>query len=575
MARTKRLDTAAVLDCGTSSVVKSRASVQNIYRTAAYVRLSVEDSGKPGGESLENQEAVLRSYIASQEELLLYKVYTDNGYTGTKFERPAFDRMMADMRAGVVNCIVVKDLSRLGRNYLEAGKYIEQVFPFFRTRFISVADGYDSLHGSATEEGLLLPLKNLINEGYARDISTKVSTALAARKRQGKFMGKYAPYGYRKDPADKNHLVIDPETAGIVERIFQMRLDDLPLGTIARTLNAEGISCPARYRLETGLSCEHKYQNAIWDNTNVRRLLQNQVYVGDMVYGKEQSSFAQGIKRHAIPRAEWKVTENTHDAIISREVFAAVQDKLEASRQKFERMIGKNQDFQPENLFRGLLRCGECGSAMKLSKFVCDTGANTLYYALYECCRRKKGRDCTMKSIRKEELDTAVLEAIRYHIRLFLDTRRLVRKQNRDCKTVVSSLRAQEQTLQNRLQKVERLRCSAYEDYHEGLLEENEYLEVRKQYAAEVDKRKAELEALHCRLEDYSDDIGNGGLAKTAARYPEITELNRELIEAFISEIFIFPDSRVKIRFRFQDEFDRLMRLAGQRREEMACVSNM
>ena len=242
MARKKRLNTATVL--GTEPASVPNLTTMAGYSTAAYVRLSMEDSGKIDGYSLQNQEALLMEFINSHSDLHLHKMYVDNGFTGTQFERPAFEEMMQDMRDGIINCIVVKDLSRLGRNYLEAGNYLEQIFPFFKVRFISITDGYDSISPDFTDEALIIPLRNIINEGYAKDISIKVSSAFETRKKQGKYMAKNPVYGYLKDPEDKNHLVIDPEASLIVKRIFQMRLDGTSLGKIAKMLNDEGIPCP-------------------------------------------------------------------------------------------------------------------------------------------------------------------------------------------------------------------------------------------------------------------------------------------------------------------------------------------
>jgi len=284
MARKKRLNTAAVL--GAESVIASAIPDEPVqgFRTAAYVRLSMEDSGKLDGYSLQNQKDLLMSFINDHNDLHLYKMYVDNGYTGTQFERPAFDEMMQDMKSGLINCIVVKDLSRLGRNYLEAGNYLEQIFPFFKVRFISITDGYDSISPDFTDEALIIPLKNIINEGYAKDISVKVSSAIATRKRQGKFMGKVPLYGYLKDPDDKNHLVIDPEASLIVQRVFQMKLDGVSLGLIAKQMNEEGVPCPSKYFVLKGLSKETKYLNSFWDRNTAKRMLTNRMYLGCIVY---------------------------------------------------------------------------------------------------------------------------------------------------------------------------------------------------------------------------------------------------------------------------------------------------
>ena len=218
MARKKRLNTVAVLGAECASVSGIPEDSGSGFCTAAYVRLSVEDSGKIDGYSLQNQEDLLLSFINEHKDLHLYKMYVDNGFTGTKFERPAFEEMMEDMKQGRINCIVVKDLSRLGRNYLEAGNYLEQIFPFFKIRFISITDGYDSFSPDFTDEALMIPLKNIINEGYAKDISLKVSSSIATRKKQGKFMGKYPPYGYLKDPADKKQAPLFREFSSCVPK---------------------------------------------------------------------------------------------------------------------------------------------------------------------------------------------------------------------------------------------------------------------------------------------------------------------------------------------------------------------
>ena len=340
MARKKRLNTTAVL--GAESVITPAVQQESVggYSTAAYVRLSMEDSGKIDGFSLQNQKDLLMSFINEHSDLHLYKMYVDNGYTGTQFERPAFDDMMQDMRDGLINCIVVKDLSRLGRNYLEAGNYLEQIFPFFKVRFISITDGYDSISPDFTDEALIIPLKNIINEGYAKDISVKVSSAIATRKRQGKFMAKYPPYGYLKDPDDKNHLVIDPDTCPIVQRIFLMRSQGTALGAIAKILNEENIPCPTRYLLQRGISKETRFAESFWDRNSVRRLLKNRVYLGMIVFGKEQSSFAKGIKRHTIPEALWQTVEGTHEPIIEKELFDTVQKMLDESKQEFYEKTG-------------------------------------------------------------------------------------------------------------------------------------------------------------------------------------------------------------------------------------------
>ena len=572
MARKKRLDVNAVLEqeCAGFGLQEE----QSIYHTAGYIRLSVEDSGKTDGYSLENQEKLVKDFIAEQQDMRLYRLYIDNGATGTVFERPAFDEMMQDMKDGKINCIVVKDLSRLGRNYLEAGNYLEQIFPFFRVRFISITDGYDSNSPDVTDESLIIPLKNIINEGYAKDISQKITTSFEARKKQGQFMGKYPVYGYLKDPENKNHLIVNPETCGIVKRIFQMRDSGVALGAIASQLNEEGIPSPARYLWLKGLSKEERHKDSYWDRTNVKRLLTNKMYLGMLVYGKERTSFAKGIKRQRVPESEWKYVPNAHEAIIDQELFDSVQRKLEGAKQDFLNMTGINEDYQPENLFRGRIHCSDCGRAMKMTKFVTTRkDGSTDRYAVYECCRRKQLYDlsCPQRSIRKAIVDKTVEEAIRFHIRTFLDTEQVIAKLNRSPKgrAAASNIQNHIREKQRRITKIERLSTGIYEDYREGILDEEEYLAIRRQYGAEKEELLKEVDALMlAETEHEADYHSTGSLADIVRKYAEFQELSREIVEAFITDIQVHTDSHLAITFAFEDEFQRLIDMAEQRRRE-------
>ena len=572
MARKKRLDVNAVLEqeCAGFGLQEE----QSIYHTAGYIRLSVEDSGKTEGYSLANQEKLVKDFIAEQQDMRLYRLYIDNGATGTVFERPAFDEMLQDMKDEKINCIVVKDLSRLGRNYLEAGNYLEQIFPFFRVRFISITDGYDSNSPDVTDESLIIPLKNIINEGYAKDISQKITTSFEARKKQGQFMGKYPVYGYLKDPENKNHLIVNPETSGIVKRIFQMRDSGMALGAIASQLNEEGIPSPARYLWLKGLSKEERHKDSYWDRTNVKRLLTNKMYLGMLVYGKERTSFAKGIKRQRVPESEWKYVPNAHEAIIDQELFDSVQRKLEGAKQDFLNMTGINEDYQPENLFRGRIHCSDCGRAMKMTKFVATRKDGSIdRYAVYECCRRKQLYDlsCPQRSIRKAIVDKTVEEAIRFHIRTFLDTEQVIAKLNRSPKgrAAASNIQNRIREKQRRITKIERLSTGIYEDYREGILDEGEYLAIRRQYGAEKEELLKEVDALMlAETEHEADYHSTGSLADIVRKYAEFQELNREIVEAFIVDIQVHTDSHLAITFAFEDEFQRLIDMAEQRRRE-------
>lgn len=574
MARKRRLNTAAVL--GAESVVAPAIPEEPVqgFSTAAYVRLSMEDSGKLDGFSLQNQKDLLLSFINDHKDLHLHKMYIDNGYTGTQFERPAFDEMMQDMKSGLINCIVVKDLSRLGRNYLEAGNYLEQIFPFFKVRFISITDGYDSISPDFTDEALIIPLKNIINEGYAKDISVKVSSAIATRKRQGKFMGKVPLYGYLKDPDDKNHLIVDPEASLIVQRVFQMKLDGVSLGLIAKQMNAEGIPCPSKYFVLKGLSKETKYLNSFWDRNTAKRMLTNRMYLGCIVYGKSVRSFAKGIKEHTVPEENWKIVEGTHEPLVTEEVFNRVQELLQESSREAKNHASYAEGDVP-NLFRGFIRCGDCGGAMRMGKFrkpKKDSSDEYRYYGVYECSKHKLIYDysCPQKSIRKDVLDTAVEEAIRYHIRLFLDLEKVIADLNKKTSIREAAVGMQDaiKKKQRRIAKVEQMSCGIYEDYQEGILNETEYLTLRKSYADEVFTLRNEIDVLLQEQTQYDENYrAVGSLAELARQYRDFSELTREIIETFISEVKVHTGNRLTITFRFEDEIEKLQQLAEMRKE--------
>ncbi|MDE7313874.1 MAG: recombinase family protein [Eubacterium sp.] len=333
MARTKRKVNYLHPDS-----LKAEAPAQRIYRAGGYIRLSVEDGGRRGADTAQNQEELIRRYIESQEDMQPAGFYCDNGQTGTSFDRPAFARLMEDAAAGRIDCIVVKDLSRLGRNYLETGKYLEKAFPVLGVRFVSVTDHFDTK--AQCSDGFTVPLKNIANEMYSRDISKKVGSVLAQRQRQGAFIGAWAAYGYRKCAHDPHKIEPEEETAPVVQAVFQMRLDGMSSGQIAARLNAQGIPSPSRYHYLKGeLTCS-RFAGMLWQPQMVRKILSSQVYLGHMVQGRKRASFYEGKKQRTLPASEWVVVEHTHQPLITEEIFQAVQQMAADKRQKAKKERG-------------------------------------------------------------------------------------------------------------------------------------------------------------------------------------------------------------------------------------------
>ena len=395
MARTKRKINPLVQEVETSAPAKK------IYKTAAYVRLSVEDSGKPGADTIEGQKALLMSFIESKSDMELVALFCDNGRTGTDFDRPQFEKMMEEVRKGRVNCIVVKDLSRFGRNYKETGNYLERIFPFLGVRFIAVNDNFDTLTAERTQDGYIVPLKNLINEVYSKDISKKIDAALTIKQQRGEFIGAWAPYGYRKDPDDKHHLVINEETAPTVRQIFKWRSEGISVVRIGRRLNDAGILSPSAYLYETGEVKTEKYKGVPWHTQVLKNLLSHPVYIGHMVQGRKKQSFYEGKRQTYVDEADWIIVRNTHEPIIDDETFEKVQQIAKQKKTEYHERLGKFAHLEhTENILQGLVWCPNCKRPLVRYKNV--SHGKKLWYT-YICpghaddparCRRRFGGSC-------------------------------------------------------------------------------------------------------------------------------------------------------------------------------------
>lgn len=302
-----------------------------IFNTAFYMRISVLDGDKEESESIENQENLLQGYIEGKSCFVLRKIYKDCGKSGVNFQRSGIEQLLGDIRDGLINCVIVKDLSRFGRNYLETGEYLEKILPSMGIRFIAVNDGYDNIDPS-TSDNLTMHLKNLVNDIYARDISQKVCPVLLEKQRRGEFIGAWAPYGYLKSEEDSHKLAVDKETAPIVRRIYQYYLCGLGYGAIAGKLKSESIPSPSVYRLQKGIVRDQRFRAVQWRIKTIHDILSNPVYTGNMVQGKKRASLYKGQEQRLLPEEEWIVVKDTHEPIIDQDIFDRVQQKLEGKK---------------------------------------------------------------------------------------------------------------------------------------------------------------------------------------------------------------------------------------------------
>lgn len=553
MARTKRKINPVI------PAAEAPAQAQKQYRAAAYVRLSVEDSGKPGADTIEGQKNLLLRFIKDDPTLTLYGLFCDNGRTGTDFDRPQFEKMMEEVRKGHIDCIVVKDLSRFGRNYKETGNYLERIFPFLGVRFIAVNDGFDTLTAQRGADGYLVPLKNLINEVYSKDISKKSGSALAAKQKNGDFIGAWAPYGYRKREDDPHKLEPDEVTAPVVRQIFQWRAEGMGVTQIARRLNDSGVPSPSAYLYNTGACKTEKYNGVSWYVQTVKNILSRQVYIGHMVQGRKRQSFYENRGQYMKPKEEWIVVENTHEPLIDRETFDKVQEISRCKNEAYFEALGRFTHLETtENILKGLVCCADCKRPLVRYKnvshekklwytFICPTHANDI-------------GSCPLKNIREDALFPMLLQAIQTQIALAADMEAIVRRLNGSPK-----YKKQTATLQGRLDAAKRalkryngLYDSLYQNYVDQLMTEQEYMTLKRRYKAEAEEAERLIEALTRRQAAEAAHTPENPFLAAFGSFRGADALTKEMAQALIERVYVAGDSNIEIVFRYRDEYKEL-----------------
>ncbi len=543
------------------------------YKTAIYVRLSREDERKIESDTVENQLALLRDYVDKDASLVLKGEYVDKHVTGTKFDRPEFNRMISDIRAGKITCVVVKDLSRLGRNYLEAGDYIEKIFPFFGVRFIAVTDNYDSLTSEPTEDGLIVPLKNLINEAYAKDISKKICTSFENMYKQGIFLATTAAYGYKKAPDDPHMVLVDEDVREVVVRIFHEYTSGVSLAQIARGLNEDGILAPSVYWQEKDVIHKKKYNNK-WEGKQVRNILQNPIYTGDVQIAKYQQCYYKGIVSQ-VRRDSGYYVENHHEAIVGHKVFEKAQEMLQAKKKEYFSSRGRYDDCknQKEDFLQGILYCGHCGNKMNMYRRTVRLKSGVGHYSTYVCRRSAAyGEADPNKNIKAEKMESMVLELIKQHIAVYLDSKDRLELLNQKPmamkKKAVLNITLME--LQARKDKVSSFIKNLYEDFADGVFSEEEYLEMKAGYVAELESLATEEDAVRADYDSYGNNGINAEVSGTFSKYVGTEELSRDMVVTFIRKIICYGNDRFEVQYTFADELAVLQDLIEKRGREVA-----
>ena len=507
---------------------------QAMWRAALYARLSREDGDKAESDSIANQKKLLENFVADTSEIQYVDLYVDDGYTGTNFDRPDFKRMISDIEVGRINCVIVKDLSRFGRDYIDVGRYLERWFPAHGVRFIAISDSIDSLKGAYD---MLLPVKNIFNEQYARDISQKVRSSFIVKQKRGEFVGAFASYGYRKDPTNHNKLVVDPIAADVVKRIFTMFESGNGKIKIAKTLNAEGIPCPSEYKKLNG----ERYTNGqklndttYWTYSTIHRILQNQMYAGNMEQGRAPRQSMHGKAKKADP-SQWITVEGTHEAIISKEQWDRVQSLLKRDT----RNLNFNENISP---FAGFLRCGDCGRAMSKTNH-----PGGVYY----CCgsyKRYGPTVCSRHGISHRELEQVVLDDLNTIIAAAGDLKTLADEVTPQKKT--RDLQAERNRLNLGIERLYRLKKSAYEDYKDGVITKDDYRRFSDDYQSQTEQLQSQLE----HLEEIEDPTVEKPWIDALLAHGQLTELDRATIAETIKEIRIFEEKQIEITYTFSDD---------------------
>ena len=524
----------------------------NIYNAAGYLRLSKEDGDKTESDSISNQRDLIANFVKRAPEIRLCSERIDDGFSGACFNRPAFNLMMEDVKAGRINCIIVKDLSRFGRNYIEAGRYIERIFPFLDVRFIAINDDYDSAKEKSPSDNIIIPFKNLVNDAYCRDISVKIRSQLDIKRKKGEFIGSFAAYGYLKSEENKNQLVIDPYAAKIVRDIFAWKLEGLSQQGIADRLNEISEPSPMEYKRLLGLHFSTSFQvktTTKWTAVAIGRILKNPIYAGHLVQGKESTPNYK-IKQRVLKRSDqWIRVENTHEPIITQEVFDTVNRVLAQDT----RIAPDEETVYP---FAGLIFCADCKSGM-VRKIVPAGGKR---YAYYYCSRNKAGKGCSTHCISERILEKAVLQALQNHIASILDIERIL--------SFIDTLPMQQEEIrkldtqllmkQEEIEKYKNLKVSIYEDLKSGVIDAEEYREFKGIYGKKCEEAQQAAERLE---QDRNTVLAGKGAnsiwVEAFKKNKNITALSRKVMVSLIEWIHVYMGNRVEIRFRYQYEYER------------------
>ena len=509
------------------------------YHVALYIRLSKEDETEGPSQSVTNQKSLLEEFV-KQHRLSVYDIYIDDGFSGTNFDRPAFQRMIVDIEAKKVNMVITKDLSRLGRDYIMTGHYMERYFPEKRVRYISLLDGIDTgIESSAND---ITPFRAIMNDMYAKDISKKIKSVKRDKQRKGQFIGGKPMYGYKMHPTEKNKIVIDEEVAPIVRRIFAMALDGISCRKIAATLNEEGIPTPATYaNLPVGNPGPY---TGLWSSERISDMLQNETYIGNMVQGRMVKVNYKSKKCLRQPREKWVIVEGTHDPLVDRETFQKVRLLVESRKHTRSRTY----DF----LLKGLIFCHECGYPLATLNRKNAAGEERLFFVCRTYQRFTKTGVCTCHSIKEQTVTEAVLAKVREVCQSYLNADELLPMAQKavEATRAADSTEAEIQTLRNRIDTMTVNLDRMYMDKLSGILNDDDFQRIYLKVKSDRAKLEDQLKELEKKKE--SPAKAEDEAKALVQRFIDSACASRELLVSLIERIELSEDKQLYIKFRFK-----------------------
>ena len=514
-------------------------------KAAAYLRLSREDGDKMESDSIRTQRDMIQNYVREHSGIEIVDTYIDDGFTGTTYDRPAFQRMMQDVESQKINCIIVKDLSRFGRNYIETGRYLEKIFPVIGVRFIAITDHYDTYDEHYDTDKIIIPFKNLINDAYCRDISIKIRSAKESKRKNGQYIASFAPYGYKKDPNDINKLVIDEPAAEIVKMLFNWKLDGYGISIMTKMINEMKIDTPMQYKLKQNPNFRSGFRggrNPKWDPIMIQRILRNEIYTGTMIQGRtEKINYKINRFRQTDP-SEWARVEGTHEAIIPKDMFDLTQDVIsrDSRTSPYEKKVF---------IFSGYIKCGDCGGPIKRKIAIKENGKKYFYYV----CRNS---GCSLHEISETKLIDAVTAAVKVQVSMVSDLASLIN--NGQLKgQIYPGLKPIELQIAEAEKEIRRYRdlvARLYIDYQEKNIELDEYTEMNQRFSQKTKEYETVLKDLNEKRQIILSSGNQFPWLERYIRYKDAQELDRRMVVSLIDCITVYDKDHIEIRFQHEDE---------------------